>query len=147
MKAIRVHSHGGPEVLQIEEIDLPELEPGESLVRVHAAGVNFLDIYQRLYKVSLPFTPGMEGAGVVERGELAPGTRVAGQIFRARTPSLPPCRPGNLSPCPTRLNSPPPQALLQGLTAEYLTASTYPVKAGDTALVHAGAGGVGLLLI
>ena len=83
MKAIRFHSHGGPEVLKLEDAPLPELKPGEALVRVHAAGVNFLDVYQRtgLYKISLPFTPGMEGAGTIERvsadSELKPGTAVA----------------------------------------------------------------------
>ena len=83
MKAIRVHAHGGPEVLQLEEVPIPAIASDEVLIRVHAAGVNFLDVYQRtgLYKVALPFTPGMEGAGVVEKAgaetALKPGDRVA----------------------------------------------------------------------
>ncbi len=150
MKAIRVHSHGGPEVLRIEEIDPPKLKPGESLVRVQYAGVNFLDIYQRtgLYKISLPFTPGMEGAGILEGGELAPGTRVAWTDFPGAYAEFAAVPTWKLVPVPDEIElSTAAAALLQGLTAEYLTESTYPVKAGDTALVHAGAGGVGLLLI
>jgi NADPH:quinone reductase len=81
MKAIRFHAYGGPEVLRLEEIPVPEAQPGEVLIRVQAAGVNFLDAYQRmgLYKTPLPFVPGMEGSGFIEKSEpearLKPGTR------------------------------------------------------------------------
>jgi len=83
MKAIRIHAYGGPEALQLDEVPIPNIQSGEVLVRVHAAGVNFLDVYQRtgLYKTVLPFAPGMEGAGVVEKAgpetSCKPGTRVA----------------------------------------------------------------------
>ena len=83
MKAIRIHAYGGPEVLQLDEVPIPSIQSGEVLVRVHAAGVNFLDVYQRtgLYKTVLPFIPGMEGAGIIEKAgpetSFKPGTRVA----------------------------------------------------------------------
>src|SRR5260221_3246819 len=100
MKAIRFHACGGPEVLRLEEIPVPEAQPGEVLIRVQAAGVNFLDAYQRmgLYKTPLPFVPGMEGAGFIEKsGEarLKPGTRgawAANPGAYAPVAAMPPCK-------------------------------------------------------
>jgi NADPH:quinone reductase len=154
MKAIRFHAYGGPEVLQLEEIPVPEIGASDVLIRVRAAGVNFLDAYQRsgLYKTPLPFVPGMEGAGVIEKAgsetKLKPGTRVAwtqhpgGYAEYAAVPEW------KVAALPDKVDDRAgAAALLQGITAEYLCESTYPVRAGDRALVHAGAGGVGLLLI
>ena len=154
MRAIRIHAYGGPEVLQLEEVPSPDIQPGEVLIRVHAAGVNFLDIYQRtgLYKSTLPLTPGMEGAGVIEKAGsetvFKPGTRVAWTQHPgayAEFVAVPSWKvvalPGGVD---DRSGA---AALLQGMTAQYLCETTYPARAGETALVHAGAGGVGLLLI
>jgi NADPH:quinone reductase len=154
MKAIQIRAHGGPEVLKLEECPIPEIASDEVLIRVHAAGVNFIDVYQRtgLYKVALPLTPGMEGSGVVEKAgaqtALKPGDRVAwtqhpgGFAEYAAVPAwktvIVPEDVDDRSAA---------AALLQGITAQYLCETTYPVKAGEIALVHAGAGGVGLLLI
>ena len=156
MKAIRVHETGGPEVLRYEEVPDPQAGPGEAVVKVEAAGVNFIDVYHRtgLYKVAagLPFTAGQEGAGIVESvGEgvtdVAPGDRVAWtgvQGSYAEKAKVPAARlvhlPAGVS---TRQGA---AAMLQGMTAHYLACSTYPLKPGDTCLVHAAAGGVGLLL-
>jgi NADPH:quinone reductase len=155
VKAIRVQRTGGPEVLRLEEVPTPEPGPGQLLVRVEAAGVNFVDIYHRsgLYKVQLlPFTPGREAAGIVERiGQgvttARPGDRVVSEsaigtyaeyaiVAAERAVAVP-------DGVEVRLAA---AAMLQGLTAHYLTYSTYPLKSGDTCLVHAAAGGVGLLL-
>ena len=155
MKAIRVPQLGGPEVLQFEEIPDPNPGAGEVVVRVEAAGVNFIDVYHRtgLYKVAPPpFTLGQEGAGTVESvgegvTEVAPGDRVAwtnvlgSYAEKALVPvsKLVP-RPAGVS---ARLGA---AVMLQGMTAHYLACSTYPLKPGDTCLIHAAAGGVGLLL-
>jgi NADPH:quinone reductase len=154
MKAIRIHETGGPEVLRFEEIPDPTPGAGEAVVRVEAAGVNFIDVYHRtgLYKVPLPFTLGLEGAGTVESvgdgvREVAPGDRVAWTMVpgayagKARVPAAQLVRlPDGVT---TRQGA---AAMLQGMTAHYLACSTYPLQAGDTCLVHAAAGGVGLLL-
>ena len=154
MKAIRVHSNGGPEVLKLEEIPDPAPGPGQAVVRVEAAGVNFIDVYQRmgLYRIPLPFTLGQEGAGdVVAVGEgvtaLKAGDRVAwtsvlgSYAERAVVPA------DRLVPLPANLTTKQGAAImLQGMTAHYLATSTYPLKPGDACIVHAGAGGVGLLL-
>lgn len=152
MKAIRVHSHGGPEVLQLEEVPTPALQPGESLVRVTFAGVNYSDIYQRtgLNPTTLPFTPGAEGAGVVETsgGKLKAGTRVAWAGSPGSYAQLAAIPSWKLVPLPDGIDDRQgAAAMLQGMTAQYLCESTYVVKPGHVALVHAGAGGVGLLLI
>ncbi|MGA8659556.1 MAG: quinone oxidoreductase [Chthoniobacterales bacterium] len=154
MKAIRLHSQGGPEVLQFEDVPLPELKPGEALVRVNAAGVNFLDVYQRtgLYKIPLPFTPGMEGAGTIERvsgdSELQPGARVNWTMQPGAYAEFAAVPAWKLVQLPDGIDfQAAAAAMLQGMTAQYLCETTYPVKAGDSVLVHAGAGGVGLLLI
>ena len=152
MKAIRIHAHGGPEVLQLDDVPAPTPKAGEVFVRVKAAGVNFIDIYQRkgLYPVALPYTPGSEGAGVVETagGGFAAGDRV---LWATQAGSY--CEQLAI-PADKLVRIPPGlgdtdavAAGLQAFTAQFLCESTYAVKAGDDVLVHAGAGGVGLLLI
>jgi len=155
MKAIRAHRFGDPEVMTLEEIPRPEPGEGQALVRVEAAGVNFIDIYQRLgqYPVPLPMVPGNEGAGVVEEigpgvMEVSPGDRVAysGSLGAyAEYAVVPSWRLVRL-PEGMELKT-AAAAMLQGMTAQYLTHSTFPLKPGDTCLVHAAAGGVGLLLL
>jgi NADPH:quinone reductase len=154
MKAIQICETGGPGVLQVADLPIPEPGPGQVLIRVEAIGVNFIEIYFRkgVYKSSLPFTPGSEAAGTVE--ELGPGVTgfAAGDAVAsvsvmgsyAEYALVPAAQlvkvPAGLSPEQAAA------AMLQGMTAHYLTHSTFPLKEGDTALVHAGAGGVGLLL-
>jgi len=154
MKAIRFHTYGGPEVLKLEEIPIPEPGTGQALVRVVAAGVNFIDVYQRtgLYKTALPFTCGMEGAGIVEKAgpevDIKPGRRVAWILHPGAFAEFAVVPAARLVPVPEGLDfDSAAAALLQGITAQYLCETTYPIKQGDRALVHAGAGGVGLLLI
>ncbi len=154
MKAIQIHATGGPEVLQLAELPIPEPGPGQVLIRVEAVGVNFIEIYFRkgIYKATMPLIPGSEAAGTVEKlghgvtgfeeGDLVASVSVQGSYAEyALVPAA------QLVKVPSRLT--PEQAaaaMLQGMTAHYLAYSTYPLKAGETALVHAGAGGVGLLL-
>jgi NADPH2:quinone reductase len=154
MKAIRIHSHGGPEVLKLEEIPMPDIAPGEVLIRVRAAGVNYLDVYQRtgLYKISLPFTLGMEGAGVVEKAAagtaLKPGDRVAWTQHPGAFADYAAVPAWKVATVPDGIDDrSAAAALLHGITAQYLCETTYPIRPGETALVHAGAGGVGLLLL
>jgi NADPH2:quinone reductase len=154
MKAIQFHSTGGPEVLQVADLPIPEPGPGQILIRIEAIGVNFIEIYFRkgVYKAALPLIPGSEAAGTVE--ELGPGVTgfVAGDAV-ASTSVIGSYAEYALVPAAQLVKIPPglsmeqaAAAMLQGMTAHYLFYSTYPLKAGDTALVHAGAGGVGLLL-
>ena len=141
MKAIQIHETGGPEALQLDELPIPQPGPGQVLIRVEATGVNFIEIYFRkgVYKAALPLTPGSEAAGTVE--ELGPGvTGFAAGDAVASTGVLGSYAEYALAPEKAAA------AMLQGMTAHYLVYSTFPLKAGDTALVHAGAGGVGLLL-
>ncbi|MFQ5575810.1 MAG: quinone oxidoreductase [Anaerolineae bacterium] len=155
MKAIRIHQTGGPEALQLEEVPLPQPGAGEARVKIEAAGVNFIDIYHRtgLYALSLPATPGLEAAGVVDAvgpdvTSLHKGDRVAysGSLGAYAEYAVVP--EAKLVPVPPEIDLPVAAAtMLQGMTAHYLTHSTYPLKAGETALVHAAAGGVGLLLV
>ncbi len=152
MRSIRLHAHGGPEVLQLDEVPAPVPKAGEVLVRVKAAGVNFIDIYQRkgLYPVALPYTPGSEGAGVVEQaGEgFAAGDRVLWATHPGGYCELLAVPAAKLVRIPAGLGDTEAVAAgLQALTAQFLCESTYAVKKGDDVLVHAGAGGVGLLLI
>src|SRR6266576_2125094 len=154
MKAIRVHTPGGPEALRLEDIPEPVPGPGQAVVKIEAAGVNFIDVYQRtgLYKVPLPFTLGQEAAGSVAAlgtgvSEPRVGTRVAYcGILGAYAPYavVPADRlvvlPDGVS---TKQGA---AAMLQGMTAHYLATTTYPLKPGDACLVHAAAGGAGLLL-
>jgi NADPH:quinone reductase len=154
MKAIRVHETGGPEKLLLEDIPIPDPGPNQALVKVHTIGLNFIDVYFRtgLYKSSLPFTPGMEAAGTVEAvGEgvtvVKPGDRIAyaGQLGAYAEYSL--VNAMQLVPLPDSLEFPSAAAvMLQGITAHYLTHSAFPLRKGETLLLHAAAGGVGLLL-
>lgn len=155
MRAIQVSSPGGPEVLAAVDRPTPEPGAGEVRIRIEAAGVNFIDIYQRtgLYPLALPFTPGMEGAGVVDAvgagvTEVAAGARVA-YAMSAGSYAEYAVVPAKLvvelpDAVSTRLGA---AVFLQGLTAHYLATGTAPLKAGSTALVHAAAGGAGRLLV
>jgi NADPH2:quinone reductase len=153
-KAIRVHEFGDSSVLRYEDIPDPSPKPGEAVVKIDAAGVNFIDVYHRtgLYPIPLPLTLGQEGAGTVTAvGEgvsnVKAGDRVAWTgIFGsyAEVNAVPAQR---LVPVPPKMTTKQAAAtMLQGMTAHYLALTTYPLKQGDTCLVHAGAGGVGLLL-
>jgi NADPH2:quinone reductase len=154
MKAIRVREQGPPEVLVLEEVEDPHPQPGQVLVGIHAAGVNMIDIQQRSggYSATLPFTPGTEGAGeVIEVGEgvseIERGDRVAFAAVPGAYAEL------TVVPAERVVRVPPAittelaaAVLLQGMTAHYLTHSTVPLDEGATVVVHAAAGGVGLLL-
>jgi NADPH2:quinone reductase len=154
MKAIQIQQTGGPEVLQLAELPIPEPGPGQVLIRVEATGVNFVEIYFRkgVYKASLPLVPGSEAAGTVE--ELGPGVTgfeagdaVASASVLGSYAEYALVAAASLVKVPAGLTmEQAAAAMLQGMTAHYLTHSTYPLKSGETALVHAGAGGVGLLL-
>ena len=155
MKAIRVNENGGPEVLSYEDVEVPEPGPGQARVRLAASGVNFIDTYQRTgtYPMELPFTLGQEGAGEIEAvgegvEEVSPGDYVAfANVMGAYAEYIvaPAERlvPFNVTLVEARLAA---AVMLQGMTAHYLTHSTFPLEEGQTALVHAAAGGVGLLL-
>jgi NADPH2:quinone reductase len=155
MYAVRVESHGGAEQLQWEEVPDPRPGPGEVLVTVLAAGVNFIDTYQRtgLYPINPPFTVGMEGAGVVRElgkgvDEFEVGDRVAWVDCQGSYAQRLVGPADRMVPVPKGLEIESAAAvLLQGMTAHYLAHDTFPLGEGDLALVHAGAGGVGLLLI
>jgi NADPH2:quinone reductase len=154
MKAIRVHAPGGPEVLKLEDVPEPTPKPGEAIVKIDAAGLNFIDVYQRsgLYKLDMPLTLGLEAGGTVTA--IGPGVtdvKVGDKVAYTGVPgayaeyaAVPAARlvvlPQGVS---TKQGA---AAMLQGLTAHYLACSTWPLKKGDTCLVHAAAGGVGLLL-
>ena len=155
MKAIRVHESGGPEVLNYEDVEVPEPGPGQARVRLAASGVNFIDVYQRMgtYPMDLPFTLGQEGAGEVEAvgegvEEVSPGDHVAfagvmGSYAEYIVAPVERLVPFNATLVEARVAA---AVMLQGMTAHYLTHSTFPLQEGQTALVHAAAGGVGLLL-
>lgn len=155
MRAVVVTEHGGPEVLTVVEREAPTPGTGEVLVEVTAAGVNFIDIYQRsgVYPMDLPYVVGSEGAGTVtsvgaEVTDVRVGDRVAWAMVAgagaAEQVVLPAAR---VVPVPAGLDpSLAAAVMLQGMTAHYLVESTFPARAGQTALVHAAAGGVGLLL-
>jgi NADPH:quinone reductase len=154
MQAIQINEAGGPEVLQLIDLPIPHPGPGQVLIRVEAIGVNFIEVYFRKgqYKTSFPSTPGSEAAGTVE--ELGPGvTGFAAGDLVASVAVLGSYAEYALVPAAQAVKVPaglsPEKAaavMLQGMTAHYLAYSTFPLKAGDIALVHAGAGGVGLLL-
>ena len=155
MKAIRVRETGGPEVLRLEDVEEPPVPKGHVRVRVAAAGLNFIEVYQRtgLYPLERPYTPGSEGAGaVVAVGEgvreLTVGDRVASASLLGSYAETTLAKADRVVKVPTAISLERAAAvMLQGMTAHYLTHSTWPLKAGDTCLVHAAAGGVGLLLI
>jgi NADPH:quinone reductase len=154
LKAIRVDAHGGPEVLRLAEVARPEPGPDEVLIRLGASGVNFIDVYHRTgqYPLPVPFVPGSEGAGAVEAvGHAVTGVAVGDRVGWVGIPGsyaeyaavpadrvvrLPAAVPDDLAAA----------TLLQGMTAHYLVHDTFPVTAGQTVLVHAAAGGTGLLL-
>jgi len=155
MKAIRIREHGGPDVLKLQEVEVPVPGPGQALVQIEAAGVNFIDVYHRtgLYPNTLPFTPGLEAAGAITA--LGPGTlgwrigdRVAYTDQLGAYAEMAAVKAERLVPVPQGLSArDAAAAMLQGMTAHYLSHTTYPLKHGDTCLVHAAAGGVGLLLV
>jgi NADPH:quinone reductase len=155
MKAIRISQTGGPEQLVYGEVATPSCGATDVLVRIEASGVNFIDVYHRigLYKIDLPFTPGMEGAGVVDNvgSEVIgfkPGDRVAYAMTRGSYAEYAVVPENNLVAVPEGITMEQAAAtMLQGMTAHYLTRSTYPLKSGETALVHAAAGGTGQILV
>ena len=155
MYAVRVTSYGGAEQLQWRQVPDPRPGRGEVLVTVLAVGVNFIDTYQRtgLYPIDPPFTVGMEGAGVVRElgegvDEFAVGDRVAWADLQGSYAQQMVGPADRMVPVPDGLEIESAAAvLLQGMTAHYLSTDTFPLGSGDRALVHAGAGGVGLLLI
>lgn len=155
MKAIQVAAVGGPETLTLVDVPVPDPKPNEALVQIKAAGVNFIDVYFRegRYPAPLPFINGQEAAGVVvavgtdvtrfRLGDRVAYTGVLGSY--AEYAAIPADR---LVRIPDELDfEQAAAAMLQGMTAHYLSHSTYPIKSGDTALIHAAAGGVGLLLV
>ena len=155
MKAIRIHQPGDSSVMKLEDIPRPAPAPGEVLVRMAASGVNFIDIYQRSgqYKGALPFTPGMEGAGFVEAvgegvADFAPGGRAAFGFTQGSYAEYALVPADKLVPVPDGVDLPlAAAAMLQGMTAHYLTHDTFPLQPGHTALVHAAAGGTGALIV
>jgi NADPH2:quinone reductase len=155
MKAIRIHTLGDPSVLQVEDIDIPQPGAGEARIRIEVAGLNFIDVYQRmgLYKLPLPITPGQEAGGVVDAlgagvEGLSVGQRVAYGMVGGAYAQYSVVPVAKLVPVPDRVNMQVAVALMaQGMTAHYLARSTYVLKAGDMALVHAAAGGTGRLLV
>ncbi len=155
MKAVYIEQTGGPEVLKYGELPKPEAGPGQALVKLAASGVNFIDTYHRsgLYKLPLPATLGGEGAGtVVSVGEgvttLKPGDRVAWGTARGSYAEYAVVPAAALVKIPDSLDfKSAAAAMLQGMTAHYLTHSTFPLKSGHTALVHASAGGTGRLIV
>jgi NADPH:quinone reductase len=155
MKAIQVRENGGPEKLELVDLAQPAAGPGQALVKIAASGVNFIDVYFRtgLYKAELPATLGSEGAGTVESvgagvTELAPGDRVAYAMARGSYAEYAVVPAAQLVKIPDGVGlRTAAAAMLQGMTAHYLTHSTFVLKPGDTCLVHAAAGGAGLLLV
>jgi NADPH:quinone reductase len=167
MKAIQLKQTGGPDVLQLVDVPVPQPKPNEAVVKIAASGVNFIDIYQRegRYKVPLPFVLGQEGAGTVTAvGSDVKSVKVGDRVAYVYSPlhawgltsvealgsyadyaAVPADR---LVPIPAGITEQQATAaMLQGMTAHYLSHDTYPLKPGETALVHAAAGGVGLLLV
>ncbi len=155
MKAIQVRQPGGPEVLQLVELPVPQPKNNEAVVKIAASGVNYIDVYLRdgTYKAPMPYVAGQEGAGVVTAvGEqvksLKLGDRVAWSGVLGSYAEYVAAPADALVPVPPGVNDDnAAAAMLQGMTAHYLCYDTYPLKPGDTALVHAAAGGVGLLLV
>jgi NADPH:quinone reductase len=155
MKAIQVKQTGGAEVLQLVDLPSPQPKPNEAVVKIAASGVNFIDVYERegRYKVPLPFVLGQEGAGKVtavgpEVKSVKPGDRVAWSGVRGSYAEYAAVPGERLVHVPEGVSDQQAAAaMLQGMTAHYLSHDTFPLKRGQTALVHAAAGGVGLLLL
>lgn len=155
MKAVRIREYGGPEVMSFEDVDLPVLASTDVLVKIEAAGINYIDTYQRsgLYQIPLPATLGLEAAGTIDAvgdavssfkvGDRVAYTSVAGAY--AEYAAVPAEKLVHLPEGVTFEQG--AAAMLQGCTAHYLSQSTYPIKNGDSCLIHAAAGGVGLILI
>jgi NADPH2:quinone reductase len=154
MKAVRIHTPGGPEVMRYEDVPAPTPKAGEAVVKVEAAGLNYIDVYFRSgqYKAEMPLTLGLEAGGTVTAvGADVTDVKVGDKVAYTGVPAsyaefavAPAARLVTLPPgVSTRQGA---AAMLQGMTAHYLVTSTYPLKPGDTCLVHAAAGGVGLLL-
>ncbi len=154
MKAIQVKRCGSPEALEVAEVPKPSPGPHQALVKIEASGINFIDVYFRtgLYKADLPLIPGSEAAGVVEAvgpdvTEVAPGDHVAYAMVRGSYAEYAAVPSWQLVKTPASLDLKiAAAAMLQGMTAHYLTHSTYAIKKGDTILLHAAAGGAGLLI-
>jgi NADPH2:quinone reductase len=154
MKAIRVHEAGGPEVLRLEEVPDPTPGLGEVVARIERVGVNFIEVYQRkgIYPMKLPYTPGREAAGTVtavgpEVTRVKVGDRVASEVFNGAYAELASVAADRVVKLPDGVDTSIGAAImLQGLTAHALATSIYPLKPGDRCLIHAAAGGVGLLL-
>ena len=156
MKAVRVHEFGGPGVMRLDDIEVPRPGTGQALVKVTFSGVNFLDIQYRVgraHATPLPFVNGSEAAGVVESvGDgvtgVKAGDRVAWAMILGTYAEYAVVPASRLVPLPAKIDfKTAAAAMLQGMTAHYLTHSTYPLGPGDTALVHAAAGGVGALIV
>jgi NADPH2:quinone reductase len=155
MKAIQVKQIGGPEVLQLADLPIPQPKPNEAVLKIAASGVNFIDVYQRegRYSVPLPFVLGQEGAGVVtavgpEVKSVKPGDRVAWSSVLGSYAEYAAVPGERLVPVPQGVSDQQAaSAMLQGMTAHYLCHDTFPLKRGQTALIHAAAGGVGSLLV
>ncbi len=155
MKSIQISQYGGPEVLKMQETKIGKPSKGQALIRIEAAGINFIDIYQRrgIYPVELPYTPGLEAAGVVEAiGEGVTNVKAGDRVAYAHAPgayaqqSL--VQADYLIPLPSELSFEQGAAFpLQGMTAHYLLHEYRKIKAHDTVLIHAAAGGMGLLLV
>jgi NADPH2:quinone reductase len=154
MKKIQITQTGGPEVMKLAEVPKPSTAPGQALVKIAASGVNFIDVYFRsgLYKAELPLTPGSEAAGTVESVApgvtvVKPGDRVAYAMARGSYSEYALVPADQLVVLPDSVDmQPAAAAMLQGMTAHYLTHSTWAVKPGDKVLVHAAAGGAGRLI-
>jgi NADPH:quinone reductase len=154
MKAVRIHAPGGPEALRYEDVPRPEPKAGEAVVKVEAAGLNYIDVYFRTgaYKGAFPLTLGSEGSGTVAAvgpgvTTVRAGDRVASVGLAGSYADYAAAPAEKLVPLPEGIAfTQGAAAMLQGMTAQYLACSTYPLKPGDTCLVHAGAGGVGQLL-
>jgi NADPH2:quinone reductase len=155
MKQVQVKEPGGPERMTIADAPLPEAGPGQALVKIAASGVNFIDVYFRtgLYKADRPITIGSEASGTVERigpgvTEIAPGDRVAYAMARGSYAEYAVVPAAQLVRIPDGIDFVTAAGvMLQGMTAHYLTQSTYPLKPGDTCLVHAAAGGAGGMIV
>jgi NADPH:quinone reductase len=155
MKAIRISQYGGPDVLTLEEIARPEPSEGVLRIKIEAAGLNFIDTYHRtgLYPLNLPLTLGMEGAGTVDAvGKNTAGFRIGDRVAWKSVPGsyadFVLAKPSDVVRIPDQVETrTAAAAMLQGLTAHYLSHSTYPLGEQDTCLIHAAAGGVGLLLV
>jgi NADPH2:quinone reductase len=155
MKVIQVKQVGGPEVMEAAELPMPRPKADEAVVKISASGVNFIDIYFRegRYKAALPFVPGQEGAGTVsevgaEATSVKVGDRVAWTSVLGSYAEYAVVPAERLVPIPQGVSdAEAAAAMLQGMTAHYLSHDTYPLKKGETALIHAAAGGVGLLLV